>query len=70
MLDQNGKPTVEKPPTGEVSKDVPDKLLALPMQFLLDLNREGSFTVELKATDKVSGKTATVSFPLTVQKSK
>jgi hypothetical protein len=70
VLDKDGKPTVEKPLIGEVSKDIPDKLLALPMQFLLDLNREGSFTVELKATDKVSSKTATVSFPLTVQKSK
>ena len=40
------------------------------MQFLLDLNRPGKFTVELKATDKVSGDAATVSFPFTVLKTK
>lgn len=70
VLDKDGKPTLEKPFTGEVNKDVPDKLLALPMQFLLDLNREGTFTVELKASDKVSGKTASLSLPLSVMKAK
>jgi hypothetical protein len=70
VLDENGKPTVEKPLTGEVNKDVPKNAQAVPMQFMLDLNRAGKFTAELKATDKTSGKTATVSFPLTVLKMK
>jgi len=70
VLDENGKPTVEKPFTGEVNKDVPKNAQAVPMQFMLDLNRAGKFTVELKATDKTSGKTATLSFPLTVLKMK
>jgi hypothetical protein len=70
VLDENGKPTLEKPFTGEVNKDVPKNAHAVPMQFMLDLNRAGKFTVELKATDKVSGKTSTVSFPLTVTKMK
>jgi hypothetical protein len=39
------------------------------MQFQLDLNRGGKFTAEIKATDKVTGKTATLSVPLNVVRS-
>jgi hypothetical protein len=70
VLDDAGKPTLDKPFTGEVKKDVPKTAQSVPMQFMLDLNRAGKFTVQLKATDKVSGKTATLSLPLTVQKGK
>jgi hypothetical protein len=70
VLDENGKPTLKKPFTGEVNKDIPEKVIALPMQFLLELNRPGKFTVELNATDKVTGKKATLSFPITVMQSK
>jgi hypothetical protein len=70
VLDESGKPTLEKPFTGEINKDVPKNAQAVPMQFMLDLNRAGKFTVELKATDKTSGKTATVTLPLTVLKMK
>ena len=69
VLDESGKPTIAKPFTGEV-KNVPAQAQALPLQFLLDLNRAGKFTVVLTATDQVSGKTANVSFPLVVSKSK
>jgi hypothetical protein len=76
VLDENGKPTLEKPFTGEVTrtgdsaKDVPKNAQSVPMQFMLDLNRAGKFTVELTATDRTSGKSAKLSFPLTVLKMK
>ena len=52
--------------TGTVEKDVPASAISVPIQFHVSLNRPGKFTVELKATDKVSGKTDTRSFPITV----
>lgn len=66
ILDEAGKPTLSKPFTGEVTDNVPADAPAVPMQFLLKLNRSGKFRVELKATDLVSKKTATLRFPLTV----
>ncbi len=68
ILDADGRATTAKPFSGRVNQDVPKNAGAVPMQFLLDLNRPGKFTVELKATDKVTGKEATQTFPLTVQK--
>jgi hypothetical protein len=70
VLDETGKPTMAKPFTGEVSQNVPAQAQALPLQFLLDLNRPGKFTVALTATDRVSQKTANLSFPLVVSQSK
>jgi hypothetical protein len=67
VLDDSGKPTLAKPVTGSVSKDVPDSLQGLPMAFPLTLNRAGKFTVELQATDQASGKKARMSFPIVVQ---
>jgi hypothetical protein len=66
VLDSQGKPTLEKPFVGELGKDVPANALSLPAQFCLLLNRPGDFSVELHAKDVVSGKTAEVSFPITV----
>lgn len=67
LLDEAGKPTLDKPESGVIDSDVPasDKLVG--GQFPVSLNRAGKFTVELKATDKIAGKTATVTLPLTVQ---
>jgi hypothetical protein len=67
ILDEDGKPTLAKPETGIINHDVPatDKLLG--GQFPISVNRPGKFVVELKAVDKIAGKSATVSFPLTVQ---
>lgn len=70
VRDEDGNPTLRKPMSGTVVKDVPAKARGIPMQFMLELNRAGKFTVELNAKDKVSGKTAKLSFPLTVQKAK
>jgi hypothetical protein len=66
ILDKDGKPTTAKPFTGEVKGGVPGDVTIIPMQFLLELNRDGDFTVELKATDRISKKTTEASFPLTV----
>src|SRR5262249_45414567 len=68
VRDENGKATLAKPDKGAVTKDVPKKMRAVPMQFMLELNRAGQFTVEIKATDKLTGKTASLSFPLRVLK--
>lgn len=66
VVDENGQPTTAKPYSGVVNKGIPAKARALPLRFLLELNRSGSFTVELKVRDKVSGKESTVRFPLRV----
>jgi hypothetical protein len=70
VRDDAGKPTLAKPFGGTIDKDVPPKDVSLPIEFLVSLNRPGKFTVEVKATDKMSGKTSTVSFPITVSAAK
>ena len=67
VLDDKGKPTVSKPFSGVVNKDVPANASAVPAQFLISLNRPGKFQVELKAIDDVAKKTVSHSFPLNVQ---
>jgi hypothetical protein len=69
IQDGAGKPVLAKPFTAEV-KELPREYQALPMQFRVDLNRPGKFTVKLKATDNVSKKTAELTFPLTVLETK
>jgi hypothetical protein len=64
--DADGKPTLARPFAGTIDKDVPGGDTALPIQFHVGLNRPGRFTVEVKATDVLAGKTVTQSFPLTV----
>lgn len=66
VLDEDGKPTVAKPLSGEVKENVPENEKLVPAQFQLRLNRAGKFTVELLAEDLVSKKTSKVTFPLTV----
>ena len=58
ILDEAGKPTRTKPLTLQVNKDVPPDAALAPGQFFLSLNRSGKFTIELTATDKVSGRRA------------
>jgi hypothetical protein len=66
IVDDNGKPTLKKPFTGTVNKDVPDKTPAVPVQFFVPLNRAGKFTATLKVTDTVSGASATQKLPISV----
>jgi hypothetical protein len=67
VLDDRGEPVHNKPTTNTVNKDVPEKGSAIAMAFPLTLNRPGKFTVELTASDQISGKKAKTSFPITVQ---
>jgi hypothetical protein len=66
VLDENGKATTAKPFTGRVNKEVAEEAKLIPLQFGVTLNRAGRFTLELTATDAVSGKTAKVTMPLKV----
>ena len=66
VLDENGKATMPAAMSGRANADVPEDLHILPMQFGLTLNRTGHFTVVLDATDRLSGKTSQVRFPLGV----
>lgn len=67
VLDESGKPTLAEAVTGTPPKDLPADLSGLPLAFPLTLNRAGKFTVELQATDRISGKKAKMSFPIVVQ---
>jgi hypothetical protein len=70
LLDDKDQPTLAKPFTGEVTKNVSKEVLGIPMQFLVTLNRPGKFTAKVKVTDQVSKKTAELSFPIVVLESK
>ena len=65
VLDGDGKP-VGKPQSGVINKDVPDKAVALPLQFWLQLNRPGKFTLVVTATDQLTKKTTKTTLPFTV----
>lgn len=67
VLDDRGNPIHKKPTTNTINKDVPENGSAIPMAFPLTLNRPGKFTIELLASDQISGKKAKTSFPITVQ---
>jgi hypothetical protein len=70
VLDASGKSTMAKPFAGVVNEKVPTNAPAVPVQFHLALNRAGKFTIEVKATDQITGKVATESFPISVQENK
>jgi hypothetical protein len=70
VFDETGKPTLAKPFVGVVHDDTPKNVHAVPMQFALNLNRPGKFTIQLDAADKATGKMANLSLPLTVMKAK
>lgn len=62
-----GKPTLAKPITIPVPRDLGEREQFVPFQVPLALNREGDFTIEIKATDKAGGnKTAAFSVPIKV----
>jgi hypothetical protein len=66
ILDENGKPTLPKAFSGLANDVSAEYKKGIPMQFMLSLNRPGKFKLELKATDKVSGKTAELMLDLNV----
>jgi hypothetical protein len=65
ILDETKKPTLPKPTSAAVPKEAPEGDPVL-FRFLVPFNREGSFTAEVKATDNVTGKTSTITFPIKV----
>jgi len=70
VYDKDRQPTLAK----STLKNIPDeadgkvdeKAVGVPMRFLVPMNREGGFLIELKATDNVSKKTTKVYLPLRV----
>jgi hypothetical protein len=65
VLDDKGN-AAGAPLSGKADREVPESLMVVPLQFGLTLNRVGRFTVEVTATDKLSGKSAKVSLPIRV----
>jgi hypothetical protein len=66
IYDENGKPTLAKPFTFEVNQGVSESAPYIPFPFMIFLNRPGKFTVDFRATDRITKKTGKLSFPLTV----
>jgi hypothetical protein len=70
VYDKNSQPTLPKPTVKQIPDEadgkVDEKVLGVPMRFLVPLNLEGGFLIELKATDNVSKKSAKVYLPLQV----
>ena len=62
----DGKPTLAKPTSYTIDKDVGEMDAGTPLVFLLPMNRTGEFTVELKATDKLGKQTSKVLLPIKV----
>jgi hypothetical protein len=66
IFDAANRPTLAKPIPAIVPKDLPPTEDLALVRYLVPFNREGNFTVEVKATDATSGKTAVVSFPIRI----
>jgi hypothetical protein len=66
IVDENQKPTTPKPLIAVVPKDLADGNDLALAYFQIPLNREGTFTAEVKANDATTGKSSTVTFPIRV----
>jgi len=71
ILDDKGKNQVSMPLLSSLPKDLPEdtdlkKENFVPMQFPIFLNRAGSFTLEVRAHDKLTKREIQLRFPLTV----
>jgi hypothetical protein len=70
VYDKDRKPTLSKPTTKQIPDEadgkVDEKVIGIPMRFLVPLNREGGFLIELTATDNISKKSSKVYLPLRV----
>jgi hypothetical protein len=70
VYDKDRQPTLAKPTVKQIPDEadgkVDERSVGVPMRFLVPMNREGGFLIELKATDNVSKKTAKVYLPLRV----
>lgn len=50
-----------------LKRKLPEADRAMPFRFLVPMNRAGDFKLTFKATDNLSGKTSTVTLPVTVK---
>jgi hypothetical protein len=66
VLDEKGKATTAKPISDRLHEEVAEGAKLIPLQFGVPLNRAGRFTLELTATDAVTGKKAQATMPLKV----
>jgi hypothetical protein len=70
VYDKDNKPTLEKPTAKQIPDEsdgkVDEKAVGIPMRFLVPMNREGGFLIELKATDNITKKESKVYLPLRV----
>jgi len=64
-LDDKGTPTLGKPNVFNLDGGVKEEDPVVTVRYLLPLTRAGKFTVRLKATDKISGKSYTFNLPVT-----
>jgi hypothetical protein len=62
----DNKPTLAKPTSFTIDRDVGEMDIGTPLVFQLPMNRAGDFTIELKATDKLSKQTSKVMLPIKV----
>lgn len=66
VLDENGKPVLEKPFTGAATEVTEQFRKLIPMQFILSLNRPGKFKIVLKVNDLLAKKSVEESLDFTV----
>jgi hypothetical protein len=66
VYDEAKRATLPKPLVAVVPKEIAEGDDAARIMFLLPLNREGTFTAELKAVDAATGKTSSVLIPVRV----
>jgi hypothetical protein len=66
ILDESRKPTLAKPMSTMIPKELAENEDLVTLRFVVPFNREGSFTAELKATDATTGKTSTVTIPIKI----
>jgi hypothetical protein len=66
VFDEDGNLTLNKPYSGAVKEVDPGYKKGVPLQFILQLNRPGKFTIVLKAIDELAGVSAQRTLHLTV----
>jgi hypothetical protein len=66
VIDAAGRPTTQAPLAYVVKQGVKEDQNGIDWDLPLPLNRPGTYTVELKATDALTGKNYKMTFPVTV----
>lgn len=61
-----GQKLLPKPLTQDFEKEAGETDFVFPLRFAMPFNTPGKYVVEVKATDKIAGKTAKIAVPVTV----